>query len=267
LSHKLFVGWYDRRDDPANYRINTYGRIASITTSDAPVLQNDFKISSRTFAPYYNVEGTGSAGGTNLKPTKVGDYDQAAALDDGFYYSWADNRDAVPGNAGENQGPNVYFQRIVSVSGTDANGDTLTARVSGSDLQVIQGVFNPTVLYQEPLSTANGTTLIIDGLGGADTITDSLSGGNHVDLIAYGGAGNDTITGGSGNDTLYGGDNDDVIAGAAGDDSIDGGLGADDMGGGSHGSTGDTLSYATRDEGFIVTKRALNRGRRHHRRL
>ncbi len=78
----------------------------------------------------------------------------------------------------------------------------------------------------------------ISGDVGSDTIygglgIDELNGGGAGDLI-YGGANNDEITGGAGSDTLYGDTGDDEIDGQDGNDTIYGGSGHDDLLGGNH---------------------------------
>ena len=65
------------------------------------------------------------------------------------------------------------------------------------------------------------------GGSGNDTLT-----GNAVNNILDGGAGADLITGGAGNDTLYGGAGNDTLRGGNGDDYIDGGAGTDYLYGG-----------------------------------
>ncbi|WP_245008838.1 calcium-binding protein [Pseudovibrio brasiliensis] len=64
------------------------------------------------------------------------------------------------------------------------------------------------------------------GTDGADTLQIGSAD------AAFGGDGNDTITGGNSNDLLYGGDGDDIIKGNAGNDTIIGGAGDDFLRGG-----------------------------------
>jgi Ca2+-binding RTX toxin-like protein len=71
----------------------------------------------------------------------------------------------------------------------------------------------------------SGNKVVVYGGAGADTITVSPSA--NISLEAYGGGGNDSISGGSGNDILVGGDNNDVLYGGAGLDLLIGGNGAD----------------------------------------
>ncbi len=88
-----------------------------------------------------------------------------------------------------------------------------------------------------------GDTLVINGLGGDDTVKADpsglgtpplfvLDGGDGDDFISadatlIGGAGNDTLIGGAGADSLDGGPGDDVLDGGPGSDTLDGGTGTD----------------------------------------
>lgn len=66
----------------------------------------------------------------------------------------------------------------------------------------------------------------IDGNTGHDTIDASSQ---RTDIVLYGMAGNDNLTGGSQNDTLYGGDGQDRLNGGLGDDALFGGNGNDTL--------------------------------------
>ncbi|MDO5290166.1 MAG: M91 family zinc metallopeptidase [Pseudomonadota bacterium] len=87
--------------------------------------------------------------------------------------------------------------------------------------------------------------IIADGGAGDDTLyggagNDRLLGGSGNDTLIAGdghdyvdaGAGDDTVMGGRGSDTLYGGEGHDRLSGGAGDDYIDGYLGNDTLSGG-----------------------------------
>src|SRR5262249_6453998 len=71
-----------------------------------------------------------------------------------------------------------------------------------------------------PFSIDIGTTenLVVNGLGGDDTITASDGLAGLIQLTLDGGAGNDTLLGGDGADTLLGGDGNDFIDGNGGND-------------------------------------------------
>ncbi|WP_137111474.1 calcium-binding protein [Rhodobacter sp. SY28-1] len=115
--------------------------------------------------------------------------------------------------------------RLEGGNGTDfASYDTATSAVR---IDLVTPGLN--------LGDALGDTFItIEGFvlsGFADTFS-----GSNLAEQAFGGAGNDTLSGlggadllsgGSGNDTLYGGDGDDTLVGGAGADRIEGGVGND----------------------------------------
>ena len=65
---------------------------------------------------------------------------------------------------------------------------------------------------------ASDRLLVVNALGGNDTIDASALAAGEVGLTIDGGAGNDTITGSSGADTLIGGDGNDTVIGGRGDD-------------------------------------------------
>ena len=67
-----------------------------------------------------------------------------------------------------------------------------------------------------PQDTTAVENLVLQGLGGDDTIT----AGNGLALLTH-----LTIDGGSGDDSLRGGDGDDVLIGGSGKDAVDGGRG------------------------------------------
>ncbi len=99
---ELFIGFYDRRNDPANALIDTYGVIGDIDGSTVTFRPN-FKISTTSFPAVYGADPA-------INPIYMGDYDNAAADNSGFYYTWADNRDASLGHAGKQA--NVRFAKI-----------------------------------------------------------------------------------------------------------------------------------------------------------
>gem|GEM_PF-486432 len=134
------------------------------------------------------------------------------------------------------------------VNGT-ASADTIVVGATGSELTITAGVSTLIV-------TGRLQNVIIDGLGGDDTITVgnvntvgflqlAVRGGDGNDLLTAAGAeiglvrlslngdnGNDTLLGSNGNDTLDGGAGNDVANGDAGNDTIRGGADSDQIGGG-----------------------------------
>jgi len=133
----------------------------------------------------------------------------------------------------------------------DAGGiDTIDGSIVNSDsiINLNNGAFSTIGPVTDNLAIAsavtdpNDPTQIVNlienafGGGGNDAIT-----GNAGDNILGGGGGNDTITGetgndsvfgGDGNDSLSGGDGNDNIAAQNGNDTVDGGDGNDSLGGG-----------------------------------
>lgn len=88
------------------------------------------------------------------------------------------------------------------------------------------------VITKTPLavSSIDAGILEIRGRAGDDSITvDEKNGVIPVQLILWGGGGNDTITDASGSDIIRGGAGNDVLTGSSGNDSIFGGLGDDSL--------------------------------------
>jgi Ca2+-binding RTX toxin-like protein len=117
----------------------------------------------------------------------------------------------------------------------------------GSQL-VIGGVGND---FYEPTTAQASHVIAAFGGGGDDVLTggdmgDRLVGGAGSDILD-GAAGNDSLDGGDSGDTLYGGDGDDTLDGGAGGDVLMGGSGSDSLSGGTGndyldgGSGSDTL--------------------------
>jgi len=85
---KLFVGWYDRRRDPLNNNIDTFGAIGAIDNTAIPPTFTpgvNFRISSESFPPVVDVDDA-------VPADFMGDHDTAQADESFFYYSWGDNR-------------------------------------------------------------------------------------------------------------------------------------------------------------------------------
>ena len=83
---KLFVGFYDRRNDSANHVIDNYGAVARVWGSNVYWKENR-RLTTLAYPPVYGVEPP------PLNPSYMGDYDQASADASYFYYTWGDNRD------------------------------------------------------------------------------------------------------------------------------------------------------------------------------
>ena len=85
-------------------------------------------------------------------------------------------------------------------------------------------VFTPTA---QPVNNTGVEDLVVNGLGGADTITGQNGIGTLTHLTVDGGSGDDTIAGGDGADTLLGGTGDDLVDGNIGADTAQLGSGND----------------------------------------
>lgn len=108
----LLVGWYDRRNDPANYDLQRYSRLATINpTTGTPTFGVDFPLSP-SFPVVIGQDPV-------VNPTYMGDYDQIAAGRDQFFSTWGDNRLRDAFNANQ---PDVRFARL---------GDDGTVQVVG----------------------------------------------------------------------------------------------------------------------------------------
>lgn len=151
---------------------------------------------------------------------------------------------------------------ILYVVGTPHNDVVDVRRVTTDTSDVIQVTMNGHVSNWTPSKVhlikfwgldghdnfvyQGGKDVIADGGAGNDTIqtgggNDKLYGGSGRDVLVAGagndllkgGSGNDWLEGGAGNDHLYGEDGNDVLDGQSGNDSINGGAGKDVAFGGS----------------------------------
>jgi hypothetical protein len=115
---QLFIGWYDRRNDPTNHSfIRTYGAFADLPITSSDSFTNQFPISTVAFPPAFS--GTNTIAGaydpayppwidpnTSCVPgwfggayaPFVGDYDRAYSDASFVYYTWTDNRLRLAGS-------------------------------------------------------------------------------------------------------------------------------------------------------------------------
>jgi Ca2+-binding RTX toxin-like protein len=101
----------------------------------------------------------------------------------------------------------------VIVNGTN-HADAVRISGSGTGLTVVG--LPSTVAVQG--SEGAHDRLVVNSLGGNDSVSAAALPATVVNLTVDGGAGNDTITGGDGNDVLIGGDGNDTIIGGRGSD-------------------------------------------------
>ncbi len=106
---------------------------------------------------------------------------------------------------------------------TATGGDLLCPADSVTTVEVQGGAGN------DRIENASSTVQLVAYGGAGD---DELVGGTAGDLLD-GGSGNDRLSGGNGEDHLAGGDGVDDLAGGAGGDTLDGGTGRDQLDGGS----------------------------------
>jgi Ca2+-binding RTX toxin-like protein len=109
----------------------------------------------------------------------------------------------------------------VIVNGTNA-ADNLNVSTLLNGATIIGLSASVAVQGSEP-----GDALIINTLGGNDSVNAANLAANTAQLTIDGGTGNDIITGGAGNDSLLGGDGDDLITGGPGNDFVTMGAGQD----------------------------------------
>lgn len=105
---------------------------------------------------------------------------------------------------------------IVTIEGTTQD-DSSTISVSGRDVTI--SLNSTSVTF--PLSKVRG--LVFKGLDGNDSFTNNSS----IGSTAYGGNGNDVLTGGAAADTFFGGLGDDRLTGNSGNDRMTGEVGDD----------------------------------------
>lgn len=136
---------------------------------------------------------------------------------------------------------------------------------------------NDMYVYTNEFSTASGGRLTLTDTSGSDSINAAaVSGNSTINLNAgqnstiagktlttggsttienaFGGDGNDTITGNSSNNLLFGGRGNDTISGGNGNDSIFGGAGADTIDGGA----GDDIVYYTKSTAAVTVNLGTN---------
>jgi hypothetical protein len=104
----LFIGFYDRRLDPANKLIDTFGVVAQIEdegASEDVFFGANFRITTASFPVVVGQD-------PSVVATYMGDYDQAVADSHYFYYTWGDNRLANPNFPAHAHQPDVRFARI-----------------------------------------------------------------------------------------------------------------------------------------------------------
>jgi hypothetical protein len=92
---KLFLAWYDRRNDPDNSLIDVYGRWATISTGGSVSFDAEFRITTSSFPPVF--------AGTLSNNTHIGHYDPVyppGGVNLHWHYpDWPDEESYYTGNA------------------------------------------------------------------------------------------------------------------------------------------------------------------------
>jgi len=130
---KLFIAWYDRRNDIAsNSLIQTYGVFASLPVTGTSSFATNFPISTVTFPPAF--AGTTRTNAGQFDPayppdygqqdprccqsfqgtyaSHVGEYEGAASDNAYVYYTWSDNRNTVSFHGQSRNQPDIRFVRV-----------------------------------------------------------------------------------------------------------------------------------------------------------
>jgi hypothetical protein len=146
--------WYDRRLDPADWLIDRFGAIGTVSGHTVTFGAN-FRITDVSFPPSYGQDPL-------VVPTYMGDYDQAVSDNNYFYTTWGDNRLADAYFANQ---PDVRFAKI-PVGGDDSATASTLAAVPAATTQASATAslgsclaLNPTIL----LPTFVGPALVIAG--------------------------------------------------------------------------------------------------------
>jgi hypothetical protein len=110
---RLFIGWYDRRDDPTNHSlIRMYGALAALPITSTNAFVTNFSISTLAFPPVFSGTNTNPGAYDPAYPPTLGefsfdcvagwfsgvyavfmgDYDRAFSDFNYVYYAWTDGR-------------------------------------------------------------------------------------------------------------------------------------------------------------------------------
>ena len=113
-------------------------------------------------------------------------------------------------------------EQVIVITGTEKN-DHVEVRADGQTVDVAVGEGAATTHFSFSQEAIRG--LVFRGGDGQD----SFRNWSPLPVIAFGGAGNDTLVGGDGNDLLWGDDGSDRLEGRLGLNELDGGAGTDSL--------------------------------------
>ena len=169
----------------------------------------------------------GGAGNDTIVGNRGNDVKIGGEGDDRLIWNNGDGSDIMEGDAGYD---------VTEVNGAVDNGDNFELRANGERaeferLNLGNFVLNVDNVEQFEINGGGGDdTLTVKDLTGTDVLEVVFNGGDGNDILdasqtsvnvtAFGGAGNDSLTGGSGNDVLDGGDGSDTLIGGAGADTF-----------------------------------------------
>jgi Ca2+-binding RTX toxin-like protein len=157
----------------------------------------------------------GDAGSDRLIGFRGDDTMLGGGGNDRMIWNNGDGTDVMEGGAGND---------VAEVNGSDTAGDEFTILANGLRVD-----FDRVNFGQFGLDIGSTETLVVNGLGGNDTMTGGEGLDGIIRLQLNGGLGNDTIIGGDGDDVMAGGAGNDRLVGFRGDDAMLGGGGADRM--------------------------------------
>ena len=142
----LFVGWYDRRLDAANSLIDTFGVTGTIDVAGtgAITLDPNFRITTQAFPAVFGQDPV-------VNTTYMGDYDQAVADANFYYYSWGDNRLS---NSFHTHQPDVRLAKIPTTSVDTCNPDVTPPSIT-CPATIITNTPNASAIVNYPAPTVS----------------------------------------------------------------------------------------------------------------
>jgi Ca2+-binding RTX toxin-like protein len=186
-------------------------------SSPNPLLNTGLVISLNQVVDVVNTWNVANIERLNATGSERNDSITGGTFDDTIYGHYGD--DTLDGGLG-----------LDSLFGGNGN-DVLKSLAGNTRESDFHGDDGTDYLWLDRSTASTGITvtpsIAIEDIGGIWIFNEDIEG-----LIAYGGSGNDSLTGGEIQDTLVGGAGNDTLSGNGGDDAIDGGTGVDALDGG-----------------------------------